>query len=64
VVSVSEISGVEGDVISLQEIFVFKQRGIDANGKVIGQYEPTGIRPKCMEKIARAGYAFKDKGPR
>lgn len=60
VVSISEITGTEGDVISMQEIFVFKHHGVEADGKVIGQYQPTGIRPRCMDKIVRAGYAFKD----
>jgi pilus assembly protein CpaF len=60
VVSVSEISGMEGDIISLQEIFFFKQRGVNTEGKVVGQYHATGIRPRCMEKIIRAGFASKE----
>jgi pilus assembly protein CpaF len=60
VVSISEITGMEGDVISMQEIFVFKQQGVDTEGKVLGKFQPTGIRPRCMEKIVRAGYAYKD----
>jgi pilus assembly protein CpaF len=61
VVSISEITGMEGDVITLQEIFGFKQRGVDANGNVLGQFQSTGIRPKCADKIARAGYGARDK---
>ena len=57
VVSVSEISGMEGDVITMQEIFVFEQRGVDADGKVLGELKYTGARPRCLEKIQRAGAA-------
>jgi pilus assembly protein CpaF len=60
VVSVSEIAGMEGDIITMQEIFVFKQKGVSAEGKILGQYQATGIRPHCMDKIARSGYASKD----
>jgi pilus assembly protein CpaF len=58
VVSISEITGMEGEVITMQEIFGFKQRGVDANGNVLGQFLATGIRPKCAERIARAGFGF------
>lgn len=54
-VSVQEITGMEGDVISMQEIFKFQQLGIDDNGKVIGQYIATGIRPKFAEKLETIG---------
>jgi pilus assembly protein CpaF len=60
VVSISEISGMEGDVITLQEIFNFKQRGVDSDGKILGQFQATGIRPRCMDKITRAGFASKE----
>jgi pilus assembly protein CpaF len=60
VVSISEISGMEGEVITLQEIFNFKQRGVDSDGKILGQYQATGIRPRCMDKITRAGFASKE----
>jgi len=56
VVSVSEITGMEGEVISMQDIFVFRQSGIDKEGRTLGQFQPTGIRPRCMERIARTGY--------
>lgn len=54
VVSVSAIEGMEGDVITMSEIFKFEIAGIE-NGKVIGRLRPTGIRPKFMEKIEAAG---------
>jgi pilus assembly protein CpaF len=54
-VSISEITGTEGMVITMQDIFVFEQQGIDADGNVVGEMLRTGIRPRCMEKIMRAG---------
>ena len=47
VVSISEIQGMEGDVITMSEIFRFEQTGLE-NGRVIGRLRPTGLRPKCM----------------
>lgn len=55
ITSVSEITGMEGSVVTLQDIFKFEQRGVDKEGKIIGEYRPTGIRAKAMEKIERAG---------
>jgi pilus assembly protein CpaF len=54
VTSISEIQGMEGDVITMSEIFRFEQTGIE-NGKVIGRLRPTGLRPKYMHKIQEAG---------
>lgn len=54
VVSVSEIQGMEGDVITMSEIFRFEQTSIE-DGKVIGRLRPTGLRPKFMSKIQEAG---------
>ncbi len=51
----TEIQGMEGDVITMQDIFVFDQTGRDANGKIIGRYKPTGIRPKFVEKLLANG---------
>jgi pilus assembly protein CpaF len=53
--SVSEITGMEGTVITQQEIFKFDQRGVDKDGKIQGEYRATGVRPKIMERIERAG---------
>jgi pilus assembly protein CpaF len=55
VVSISEITGMEGDVISMQDIAVFDQRGVGADGRVVGELGFTGVRPQCLEKIQRAG---------
>lgn len=50
IVNITEISGMEGEVITTTDIFVFEQTGMD-NGKIIGRVRPTGLRPKFMEKI-------------
>jgi pilus assembly protein CpaF len=55
VTSISEVVGMEGEVITLQEIFVFEKRGIDEKGKVVGEHKSTGIRPKFSEKLEIAG---------
>jgi pilus assembly protein CpaF len=55
VTSIAEITGMEGETITMQEIFTFQQAGIDADGKVIGKFRATGIRPKCADKLATAG---------
>lgn len=54
ITSISEIQGMEGDVITMSEIFRFEQTGLE-NGRVIGRLRPTGLRPKCMNQIAEAG---------
>jgi len=54
VVYITEVSGMEGDVITTTDIFIFEQTGVE-NGKVIGRLRPTGLRPKFMEKIEATG---------
>ena len=54
-VSLSELTGMEGDVITMQEIFRFKMAGRDDKGRVLGQFEATGIRPKFMSDLADRG---------
>jgi pilus assembly protein CpaF len=54
ITSITEVSGMEGDVITMTDIFVFEQTGIE-NGKIIGRLRPTGLRPKFMDKIETAG---------
>ncbi len=51
---ITEVSGMEGEVITMTDIFVFEQTGID-NGKIVGRLRPTGLRPKFMDKIDAAG---------
>ncbi len=55
VVSISEITGMEGMVVTMQDLFVFERQGYDANNKVRGRFRPTGIRPKFSEKLLAAG---------
>jgi pilus assembly protein CpaF len=53
--SISEITGTEGAVITMQEIFRFEQTGTDKNGQVVGEFRATGVRPRALERIARFG---------
>jgi pilus assembly protein CpaF len=55
VTSVSEITGMEGDVITMQEIYVFEKMGVTQDGKVIGRFRATGVRPKCCERLKASG---------
>ena len=55
VTGVSEITGMEGDVITMQDIFVFERTGIAPGGKVTGRFRATGIRPKCSDRIMASG---------
>ena len=55
VVNISEITGMESDMISMQDIFTFVRRGVGPSGKVVGTFRPSGIRPKFMEKLRVAG---------
>ncbi|MGE5466513.1 MAG: CpaF family protein [Ignavibacteria bacterium] len=58
VVSIQELTGMEGETITLQEIFGFRQSGIDAEGKVGGYFAATGVRPKFMERLRAFGIAL------
>ncbi|HXV59760.1 MAG TPA: CpaF family protein [Vicinamibacteria bacterium] len=55
VTNISEITGMEGQTITMQDLFEFKRRGFDENQKVRGEFGPTGIRPKFTEKLLAAG---------
>ena len=55
VTSISEITGMEENVISMQEIFAFKRKGIGPDGRVIGSFQPTRIRPRFLDKLRVAG---------
>jgi pilus assembly protein CpaF len=58
VTNVTELVGMDGDVIVLQDIFTFEQAGTDADGNVIGEHRPSGIRPRCIEKILVEGFVL------
>jgi len=55
VISISEVTGMEGEIISLQDIFVFERTGIDESGKVRGVFRATGIRPRFADRLATGG---------
>src|SRR5215475_517490 len=55
VTAISEITGMERDVITMQDIFVFEKLGIDEDGRVRGRFRATGIRPKCSERFTASG---------
>ena len=55
IVSIAEITGMEGDVVTMQDVFVFRKRGIRETGEVLGDFMPTGIRPKFSERLLVTG---------
>jgi len=55
IVSVSEISGLESQTVTMQELFRFQQQGLDDNGRVLGQHVCTGIQPRFTERLEQAG---------
>ena len=55
ITSISEITGMEGDIITMQEIFMFEKLGVTQDGKVIGRFRATGVRPKCCERLKASG---------
>ena len=60
VTNITEVLGMEGDTITLQDIFTFKTEGLDSNGKIKGRYFATGIRPKIVEKFKDSGIMVMD----
>ena len=55
IVNVTEVTGMEQDIITLQDLFVFKQTGVDENGKVQGEFKATGFVPKFAEEFRAKG---------
>jgi pilus assembly protein CpaF len=55
ITSISEITGMEGEIITMQEIFMFEKLGVSQDGKVIGRFRATGVRPKCCERLKASG---------
>jgi pilus assembly protein CpaF len=55
VLKLSEITGMEGDTLVMQDIFIYRQKGIDKDGKIVGAFEATGIRPKFSERFHISG---------
>ncbi|VTU22055.1 Putative conjugal transfer proteinc/MT3759 [Variovorax sp. PBL-H6] len=60
ITSIQEITGMEGEVITMQEIFAFKQTGVGAEGQVEGYFHATGVRPKFAERLRAFGIALPD----
>jgi pilus assembly protein CpaF len=58
IVSISEITGIEGSVITMQDIFVFRKLGKGEDGQILGEFVPTGIRPHCMDTLLSSGIAL------
>jgi pilus assembly protein CpaF len=54
ITNITEVQGMEGEVITMSDIFVYEKQGVE-NGKVIGRLIPTGLRPKFIEKIEASG---------
>jgi pilus assembly protein CpaF len=59
IVKVTEVTGMEGDTVVMQDIFVYEKQGLDAEGKVVGQFRATGVRPKFLDTIHTAGIHLK-----
>jgi pilus assembly protein CpaF len=55
VVNISEITGMEENVVSMQEIFTFQRKGLGPDGKVVGVFQPSQIRPKFLERLRVSG---------
>jgi pilus assembly protein CpaF len=55
VTSISEITGMEGETITMQEIFMYERTGVDSTGTVLGKFKPTGIRPRFAERLKACG---------
>ena len=51
ITSISEITGMEGDTITMQEVFIYERKGVDKEGRVIGRFKPTGVRPRFSERL-------------
>jgi pilus assembly protein CpaF len=56
ITAITEVSGMEGDTVTMTDIFKFQQTGIGENGKVLGELRPTGIRPAFSQRLEAAGY--------
>ena len=55
IINISEITGMESTIVTMQDLFVFDRRGVDTEGKILGSLVPTGIRPHHLEKFTAAG---------
>jgi pilus assembly protein CpaF len=60
ITSIQEITGMEGDVITMQEIFAYHQTGVDADGKIVGHFQATGVRPRFADRLRTFGIQLPD----
>ena len=60
VISIQEITGMEGDIITMQEIFAFQQTGVSPDGTVQGHFRATGVRPRFSERLRAFGIELPD----
>ncbi|WP_114284104.1 CpaF family protein [Candidatus Halocynthiibacter alkanivorans] len=60
VMSISEINGMEGDVVVMQDVFIYRRTGVSETGEIEGEFLPTGIRPRCAEQLEAAGVSFRE----
>ncbi|MDA8587116.1 CpaF family protein [Rhodobacteraceae bacterium] len=58
VMSISEVTGMEGETLTMQDIYVFRRTGKGENGEVLGEFVATGMRPQCADQLAAAGFEF------
>ena len=60
IVSIQEITGMEGDIITMQEVFAFRQESIGSDGRVVGHFSATGVRPRFVERLRTFGIGLAD----
>jgi len=58
VMSISELTGMEGEVITMQDVFTYRQTGVDTDGTVKGYFQATGVRPRFMERLKARGISL------
>ncbi|TAM85527.1 CpaF family protein [bacterium] len=58
VVSINEVVGMEGDIVTMQELVRYQQHGLDLDGKVVGEYQFTGVQPQCLKRFEEVGVAY------
>ncbi len=62
VVGVSEVVGMEGDIVTMQEIIRYSQHGVDDEGRVVGEFAYTGVQPNCIKRFAEYGIDYDPRG--
>ena len=55
IINIAEVTGMEGDIITLQDLFRFENHGLDSDGRITGEFLTSGLRPMCTEKLAMNG---------